>query len=171
MCVHCQLVKDVNCFHRRGKTGYKSMCKICRPIVEREYRSQYRSLNKESIRKYGREYESRRKEVDPIFKMKRSIRSLISRSFTFNGFKKNTKTEKILGCDMLFFFSHIESLFLNGMSWDNRNEWHIDHIIPLMTAQTEQDILKLNHHSNLRPLWIEDNLSKRFTDKLIYNND
>lgn len=29
------------------------------------------------------------------------------------------------------FKNHIENLFLEGMSWDNHGEWHIDHIIPV----------------------------------------
>ena len=46
------------------------------------------------------------------------------------------------------------------MSWDNYGEWHIDHIIPLASATTEEGVLKLYHYSNLQPLWAKDNLSK-----------
>jgi len=30
--------------------------------------------------------------------------------------------------------------------------WDIDHIIPTSTAKTEEDIIRLNHHTNLQPL-------------------
>jgi len=30
--------------------------------------------------------------------------------------------------------------------------WDIDHIIPLSAAETEEDIIRLNHHKNLQPL-------------------
>ena len=46
------------------------------------------------------------------------------------------------------------------MSWDNYGKWHIDHIIPLSSAKTEQDILKLCHYTNLQPLWAKGNIIK-----------
>jgi hypothetical protein len=30
--------------------------------------------------------------------------------------------------------------------------WHIDHKIPISSAKTEEEIIKLNHFSNLQPL-------------------
>jgi hypothetical protein len=48
------------------------------------------------------------------------------------------------------------------MSWDNYGYygWHIDHIIPLSSAKTKEEIYKLCHFKNLQPLWWTDNLSK-----------
>jgi hypothetical protein len=46
------------------------------------------------------------------------------------------------------------------MSWENRRLWHIDHIIPLALAKNEDQLIKLNHYTNLRPLWAKDNLVK-----------
>lgn len=46
------------------------------------------------------------------------------------------------------------------MNWENRNEWHVDHIVPLDFGINEKEILKLNHYKNLRPLWEKDNLEK-----------
>ena len=46
------------------------------------------------------------------------------------------------------------------MTWENHGEWHIDHIMPMYTAQTEEETLELNHYTNLQPLWAEENLSK-----------
>jgi hypothetical protein len=46
------------------------------------------------------------------------------------------------------------------MTWDNRNLWHIDHIIPLDFAENEEEMLMLNHYSNLSPLWRDLNLEK-----------
>ena len=46
------------------------------------------------------------------------------------------------------------------MTWENKGAWHIDHIIPTCTAKTEEDLIRLNHYTNLQPLWAEENLKK-----------
>ncbi len=51
------------------------------------------------------------------------------------------------------------------MSWENMGKWHVDHIIPLATAKTEDEVIKLCHYSNLQPLWAEDNWAK--SDKIL----
>ena len=53
------------------------------------------------------------------------------------------------------------------MCWENRNEWHIDHIIPLSSSKTEEDVFKLCHYTNLQPLWVNENLQK--SNKIIKN--
>jgi hypothetical protein len=64
------------------------------------------------------------------------------------------------------FRNYIESQFTEGMNWDNygqgkNNEtWHIDHIIPISLAKTEEEVYKLNHYANLRPMWCSDNIRK-----------
>ena len=46
------------------------------------------------------------------------------------------------------------------MSWNNHGKynkelnygWDIDHIIPVSSATSEEQLIKLNHYSNLQPL-------------------
>jgi len=70
----------------------------------------------------------------------------------------------MLGCSLVEFKLHLESLFQPGMTWENygsgRNKWNIDHRHPLSLAKSEKELYKLNHHSNLRPMWSQDNLKK-----------
>ena len=55
---------------------------------------------------------------------------------------------------------HLENQFKEGMTWHNRSEWHIDHIVPLSSANNEEELYKLCHYTNLQPLWAEENLKK-----------
>jgi len=46
------------------------------------------------------------------------------------------------------------------MNWQNYGKyngqlsfgWDIDHVVPVSSAKTEEEVLKLNHYFNLRPL-------------------
>jgi hypothetical protein len=124
---------------------------------------QHRKENKEHFK----EYMFNRKKTDPLFKFSSNLRSLITCSFKRgkNKYKKNEKTETILGCTIEEFRIYIQSQFKKGMTFENHGKWHLDHIIPLSSATTEEEIIKLNHYTNFQPLWAEDNLSKK--DKII----
>lgn len=106
------------------------------------------------------EYWKRKCKDDPIFKEKRQIGQRIYGSLRKGGFKKNGTAAEYLGCSKDEFIAYIEAQFRDGMSWDNRSEWHLDHLIPLSTAKTSEEIKLLWHHTNLRPLWSHENLSK-----------
>lgn len=97
---------------------------------------------------------------DDLYAIKERVRCLIKESIKKMNFSKNSKTSEILGCSKDDFKTHVEKQFLNGMTWKNRNEWHLDHIVPISTAKTQEDIIRLNHFTNLRPLWSKENLSK-----------
>jgi len=114
----------------------------------------------EEFRKRSREYQKRRKTKDPLYRLRHSISSAISNSLKKYGYRKKSRTREILGCSIEEFRAHIESQFLEGMSWENRGEWHLDHIMPVSMAKTEDEIIRLNHYKNFRPLWAKDNLSK-----------
>jgi len=76
------------------------------------------------------------------------------------GYKKESNTYNILGCSYEQFILHIESKFEPWMNWDNYGlyngefnyGWDIDHIIPVSSVRTEEDIINVNHYTNLQPL-------------------
>jgi hypothetical protein len=88
--------------------------------------------------------------------VKQTIRSGIKRK----GYTKKSKTYDILGCTHDEFKLQIESQFKEWMNWNNYGKyngeekygWDLDHIIPLSSVNTKEDIIRLNHHSNLQPL-------------------
>jgi hypothetical protein len=117
----------------------------------------YYYKNKEKIIERIVNYQKNKIKEDNMFKLKKTIQKTIRR-YIKN--KKFTTTE-IIGCDYVSFKIYFESLFTEGMSWDKLGyEIHIDHIIPLSSAKTEDELYKLNHYTNLQPLWAKDNLIK-----------
>tara|TARA_R110002020_G_C15840141_1_gene735079 strand:- start:53 stop:556 length:504 start_codon:yes stop_codon:yes gene_type:complete len=73
---------------------------------------------------------------------------------------KPAKTEELLGCSWIEAKEHIESYFDEKINWDNFNDWHIDHIMPLCSAKTSDELVKLCRYTNLQPLMAIDNIRK-----------
>ena len=70
------------------------------------------------------------------------------------------KIQDTLGCTAHDFAKHIEKQFLKGMNWENRDKWHLDHIVPISSAKTEEEVYALSHFTNIRPMWASDNIKK-----------
>jgi len=68
----------------------------------------------------------------------------------------------LLGCNKTQLFSHLVSLFKEGMTGDNYGEWEIDHIRPICSFDlTDMEQMKqCFHYTNMQPLWRADNQSK-----------
>lgn len=120
----------------------------------------YREKNKDIIRKKKMEYKKNKLLTDPLYKLKFNISALIRGCFKNNGVVKKSKTHTILGCTIEEFKIHLESQWEDWMTWDNYGKyngeegygWDIDHIKPISSAETDEDIINLNHHTNLQPL-------------------
>jgi hypothetical protein len=131
-------------------------------------RREYRAANLESVRSQARTQKRTQhanKKSDPIYQMARRVRGRMRMALKEKGFCKESKTAKTIGCSWKQFAKHIESQFSGGMSWDNRSEWHLDHILPLSCATTIEGLEKLSHYTNIRPLWAAENLRK--SDNLV----
>lgn len=92
--------------------------------------------------------------------LRHSLARHTRRAFGLCGSEKPYGTEKIVGCSWPFLREYFENLFQPGMTWENYGEWHIDHIIPLSSAESAEEMMRLCHYTNLQPLWASDNLSK-----------
>lgn len=136
----------------------------------------YYEKNKDTIKEKQRisyneknksEQVKNRRKSDPIFKLKTYIGNRLRDYLKGKKYTKKSKIFDIVGCSPDELKEHIQSKFIEGMCWENHGEWHIDHVVPLASAKTEDEIYKLNHYSNLQPLWKIDNLKK--SNKLINN--
>ena len=89
------------------------------------------------------------------------MRSRVKKFLKLNNIHTKNRTFQIIGCSPLYLKEYIEKKFTEGMCWNLvGKEIHIDHIIPLSSAKTEEEIYKLCHYTNLQPLWAKDNLTK-----------
>ena len=116
--------------------------------------------------KHGATYNSVRCKVDPQFRLSCCLRSRVLVALSRQNARKSGRTFKLVGCTLKELVSRLEAMFLDGMSWENRSKWHIDHIVPLSRfdlTDHEQQAAAF-HYTNLQPLWAEDNLRK--SDKL-----
>jgi hypothetical protein len=161
-----------------NKSGhqYDDNMKQC-PFCKAESNKLWREINKEHLVQARREwyvknkeyvvdrkrgYQKRRRDEDLLYKMSGNIRKLIGNSFTRQGWAKSTKTQLVLGCDFPTLQAHlIQTALKNYGYWADFQDYHIDHIVPISTATTQEELLKLNHYTNLQLLYPEHNLSKR----------
>jgi hypothetical protein len=160
-------------WHEKNKAVNNKKKKIYWDKNKKEINSK-RNLRQDIINKQTNEYYKKRRAVDPLFKLKSNIRSLISNYIIKGGYIKKTKSQQILGCTFEEFKNYLESKFEPWMNWENfgnpkdkvfeiNKTWDIDHIIPISSATTEEDIIRLNHYTNLQPLcsvnnrWIKRN--------------
>jgi hypothetical protein len=178
-CSKCSITYDISFFvkDKTRKDGLQSQCKSCDKAYrlnnkERKsiYDSQYNQINKRKKSEYNRVYIKDRLKKDDLYKLTQYTRHLIGTSFKRackGGIKRKNKTEDILGCSFEELMIHLQNKFTKDMCFENYGKWHIDHIIPISSAKTEEEIIKLNHYTNFQPLWAVDNLKK--SNKLISN--
>jgi DNA mismatch repair ATPase MutL len=128
----------------------------------REKKRDYVNKDKDRWREYYRERKARKMKEDPLFNLEVSLRKRTHVAFKRTEWVKGSSNESMLGCTFEEAKEHIESKFTEGMSWDNHtvDGWHIDHIVPLCSATTQEELEELCHYTNLQPLWAFDNLSK-----------
>lgn len=160
--------------YQENKTEILEKCKDYRESNKEDIskrRSEDRQVNPEKYKEYGKnwrdknpgwmnQYAIKRRENDPLFKLQCNIRSRTNALFRYNKWTKTNSFKQYIGCSLEELKIHIEKQFVNGMTWENQGEWHLDHIQPLSSAKTTEELFKLCHYKNLQPLWAIDNLKK-----------
>ena len=127
---------------------------------QKENKRKYYLNNKERLNNKSKVYFKERKLIDPVFKLSCNLRTLIGGAIRRRGYTKKSKVYFILGCSFKEFKEYLENKFSDGMNWENSGQWHLDHIYPVSLAKNEEELIKLNHHTNFQPLWAIDNMKK-----------
>jgi hypothetical protein len=186
ICSKCNIEKEVCEFYKNVSNldGKRPECKIC----SNKQSALYNQKNKEKLKKIKQKYVDNNKEKvrkskkdwfiknpdyqnnwsykkyisDDLYKLKEIVRARLGVYFNYKNIVKKSKTFDIVGCTPEFLKEYLENKFTDGMSWENHGVygWHIDHIIPLSSAKTEEEMYKLCHYTNLQPLWANENLKK-----------
>lgn len=184
-CSKCDSIKKLSEFYRSDTT----YCKGCRKQIndsQKDYRRDYYLKNRDKIIAYNKQrYEKKKGEIkdykrkwcqknkghrnvcqrsrrktDTNFRLTQNLRTRIVK--VLKGINKSASTMELVGCTIDEFKSHLQEQFQPGMTWENYGKWHIDHIMPCASfdlANPEQQ-RQCFHHTNMQPLWAEDNLAK-----------
>lgn len=158
-------------YHKKNKTNEKYI------NMREEYKKKnrerkiytdkiYREKSKDKMKEYRKTYKCEHNKTPQkcIICKPYSYLTELQRGRIHNAINgvKGKHTIEYLGCDNKELYNHLEKQFKDGMTWENKGEWHIDHIRPCASfnLELEEERIKCFHYSNLQPLWASDNLSK-----------
>jgi len=124
--------------------------------------SEYQRKHRQEYSKYSLDYYHKKYKNDLFFSLNHRISTAIQ--IALNGNKNGRHWETLVGYTIKQLKQRIELNFKKGMSWKNREKWHIDHKKPkslfhyvFPEDQAFRDCWSL---ANLQPLWVIDNLKK-----------
>lgn len=178
ICKLCKVEKQLTEFSPaakyKDKQYYRGECKDCNKLIQQsDQTAQIKYRNSErgkavkaaykKTRKYRKqqtEYELFKRKTNPFVKCKFLIRNRLRQCLKKKFWLKRSKFAEYIGCTKDELIKYLESKFTEGMTWENQGKWHIDHIIPLSSATSEEEMYKLCHYTNLQPLWAIDNIKK-----------
>lgn len=177
VCIKCNQEKELESFNDRkdSSDGKRNDCKDCGKKRMNIYKKNNNKILKEKHKIY---YEKNKKELNKkacdkrknniILKLKHKISCSIRRSIKRKKFNKKSKSSEILGCSIVEFKKYIENQFEPWMNWNNygsynpngERTWNLDHKTPTDSAINIDDLNKLNHYTNFRPLDSYENRMK-----------
>jgi len=77
------------------------------------------------------------------------------------GYTKRSRTAQLLGADFNTVINHLIKTAIDTYGYyTDIKDYHIDHIMPCSSATTEEELIKLQHYTNLQLLTPEDNFKK-----------
>jgi hypothetical protein len=164
-CNTCGTVKNISEFKKtkRSSDGHFHKCIACtKPRVwnkEKQHLSEkrYCERNKEKLKeKWKREGQKLHRKI------KSRLSNRIKDALKAISLRKDNKILSYLDCSHDFLRKWFQFLFVEGMTWDNIGEWHIDHVIPCASydLNKEEDIKQCFSWKNIRPCWQQENLEK-----------
>jgi hypothetical protein len=151
--------------NNNDRSEYYKMYYDGRSESKKQYSVKRYQENREEIIKKQGKYHKRKLQENPELRLRENISRLVRFQITKNGSTKSgSKIFDYLPYSLEELKYHLESLFQEGMTWDNYGKWHIDHIISQsklpFSSMEDENFLKCWSLDNLQPLWAEDNFKK-----------
>lgn len=131
-------------------------CLPCRQDKSQKYYQENKTEIIRKVRKWQKDNNYQSKSLSG--RLRKRLKKLV-KSTSLRG-------NSLIGCSPAEFRKHLESLWKEGMSWENygygSGKWVIDHIIPCATfnLENEKEAKKCFHYTNMQPLWFEENEKK-----------
>jgi len=192
-CRKCGELKTVADFHRDSSRsdGRQAHCRECvrsyrksydqRPEVKEQSRA-WDENHRERVRAASARWrarqtvprvlspEARERRLESSRKRRKAHGVRVSVNIS-NAMRKSVRSDKggrawetLVGYALAELISHLEARFVDGMTWANYGEWHIDHVRPVasfsITSVECDDFRACWSLSNLQPLWAADNIAK-----------
>lgn len=162
-----------HCSQPFPKAGARSCyCPPCRVLQKQNKMPHLRETARKAAARFAKRHPDRvkagqaasreRRKVNPAFTINERMSAGVRYSLAAG--KQGSSWEALVGYTKDDLVAHLEKQFLPGMSWDRREEFHIDHIVPLASFRFETaddpEFRAAWALTNLRPLWALENISK-----------
>lgn len=169
-CITCNRQRSVQYKqqHEEERSAYNQKYYSEHKQQDNEHSRNYYLSHREESRLYHREYAKRMRKINPIFKIRADLSTVIRRSLKSQGVVKESSCFKHLPYTCEELKQHLESQFESWMNWDNHGKyvtdswddndsftwtWQIDHIIP----QSEFSYVSMED-GGFQKCWALDNL-------------
>ena len=178
-CSKCKIISLKSNFHKRSKSkdGFQSQCKFCVNHYNRNYYYKKHDSELERSRKYKfqnreniNEYIENRLKTDLNFKLASYMINRPYKAYKAQNVMKTNKTFDLLGCSHSFFKGWIIHQLYGNMTIETYGSvWQIDHCLAIASFDLldENDMKKCFNWTNLRPMYVKDNIIKG--DKIDYH--
>jgi len=150
-------------YDKENKPKKKNYCflyyKNNKLAIKKQHHNYYVLHRKETIER-NKQYSINKRKVNIHHRLSCYLRTRIYQALKGKG--KSANTIQLVGCSVERLKFHLESMFQQGMNWDNYGKWHIDHIEPCANFDLSipEEQTACFHYTNLQPLWAKDNLRK-----------
>lgn len=180
-CKMCKFSKPLDAFHieLKGKFGRKSKCSECCTSLSRAWKQnnqererenrkrwnaanvdrhkestyRWRDKNRKAHNEYVAEWQRLKKASDPQYKMLSTVRTLVSNHFKRRSLCKIQRLESLLDIKWEDFYNKMLNMLEDGMTEENYGSyWSFDHVCPCAVAKDQEELERLQHWSNWRPM-------------------